>query len=61
MNIPDDVLALLREPSLCYVSTIMPDGSPQLTQPGNAAGLAYYLCTAAAAGARPTVISSLSA
>ena len=30
-------------------------GSPQLTQPGNAAGLAYYLCTAAAAGARPTV------
>jgi PPOX class probable F420-dependent enzyme len=32
VNIPDDVLALLREPSLCYVSTIMPDGSPQLTQ-----------------------------
>lgn len=32
MNIPDDVLARLREPSLCYVSTLMPDGSPQLTQ-----------------------------
>jgi PPOX class probable F420-dependent enzyme len=32
VNIPDDLLALLREPSLCYVSTIMPDGSPQLTQ-----------------------------
>jgi PPOX class probable F420-dependent enzyme len=32
VNIPDDVLALLREPSLCYVSTLMPDGSPQLTQ-----------------------------
>ena len=30
-------------------------GSPQLTQPGNAAGLSYYLCTAAASGARPTV------
>jgi PPOX class probable F420-dependent enzyme len=32
VNIPDDLLTLLREPSLCYVSTIMPDGSPQLTQ-----------------------------
>ena len=34
-------------------------GSPQLTQPGNAAGLAYYLCTAATAvvGTRPTVSS----
>lgn len=30
-------------------------GSPQLTQPGNGAGLAYYLCTAAASGPRPTV------
>jgi hypothetical protein len=30
-------------------------GSPHLTQPGNRAGLAYYLCTAAAKGARPTV------
>ena len=30
-------------------------GSPQLTQPGNQAGLAYYLCAAAAVGARPTV------
>jgi len=34
-------------------------GSPQLTQPNNAAGLAYYLCTAAAppTGSRPTVAS----
>ncbi|HEY2734304.1 MAG TPA: PPOX class F420-dependent oxidoreductase, partial [Polyangiales bacterium] len=24
--------ALLRGPSVCYLSTIMPDGSPQLTQ-----------------------------
>jgi len=31
-------------------------GSPQLTQPSNGAGLAYYLCTAAAAaGTRPSV------
>jgi len=30
-------------------------GSPQLTQPGNGAGLAYYLCTAAASGTRPSV------
>jgi PPOX class probable F420-dependent enzyme len=32
LKLPDTLLALLREPSLCYVSTIMPDGSPQLTQ-----------------------------
>jgi hypothetical protein len=32
-------------------------GSPQLTQPNNGAGLAYYLCAAAASGARPTVTS----
>jgi PPOX class probable F420-dependent enzyme len=32
MTIPDDVLALLRGPCLCYVATTMPDGSPQLTQ-----------------------------
>ena len=32
MNLPDDLLALLRQPSLCYLSTLMPDGSPQLTQ-----------------------------
>ena len=32
MELPDGLLALLRLPSLCYVSTLMPDGSPQLTQ-----------------------------
>jgi len=32
MNLPDDVLSLLRQPSTCYLSTIMADGSPQLTQ-----------------------------
>jgi PPOX class probable F420-dependent enzyme len=30
--IPDDLLDLLRRPCLCFVATVMPDGSPQLTQ-----------------------------
>ena len=32
MNLPDSLLALLRLPSPCYLSTLMPDGSPQQTQ-----------------------------
>ena len=32
VTLPDDLLALLRRPSPCYISTLMPDGSPQLTQ-----------------------------
>jgi len=32
VELPDGLLALLRLPSTCYVSTLMPDGSPQLTQ-----------------------------
>ncbi|MEV4760947.1 PPOX class F420-dependent oxidoreductase [Micromonospora sp. NPDC049559] len=32
MDLPDGLLALLNQPSICYVSTLMPDGSPQLTQ-----------------------------
>jgi PPOX class probable F420-dependent enzyme len=32
MDLPDDLLALLRGPALCYLATTMPDGSPQLTQ-----------------------------
>jgi PPOX class probable F420-dependent enzyme len=28
----DELLALLRQPSLCYLATTMPDGSPQITQ-----------------------------
>jgi PPOX class probable F420-dependent enzyme len=32
MNLPDGLLALLRQPSPCYLATSMPDGSPQLTQ-----------------------------
>ena len=32
MTLPDGLIALLRQPSPCYLSTLMPDGSPQLTQ-----------------------------
>ena len=32
MKLTDDLLALLRQPSICYLATSMPDGSPQLTQ-----------------------------
>lgn len=32
MELPEDLLALLRAPSTCYLATTMPDGSPQLTQ-----------------------------
>jgi PPOX class probable F420-dependent enzyme len=32
MNLPDELLRLLRAPSPCFVSTLMPDGSPQLTE-----------------------------
>jgi PPOX class probable F420-dependent enzyme len=30
--LPDELLDLIGRPSLCFVATIMPDGSPQLTQ-----------------------------
>jgi PPOX class probable F420-dependent enzyme len=32
VKLPDDLLALLKEPSTCYLATSMADGSPQLTQ-----------------------------
>ncbi len=32
MDLPDTVVAMLRTAALCYVATVMPDGSPQLTQ-----------------------------
>ena len=32
MKLTDDLLALLRQPSICYLATTMADGSPQLTQ-----------------------------
>lgn len=28
----EDLVALLRRPATCYVATVMPDGSPQVTQ-----------------------------
>lgn len=32
MHLPPELLALLRRPSVCFLATSMPDGSPQLTQ-----------------------------
>jgi len=32
VNLPDGLVDLLRKPSLCFVTTLMPDGSPQITQ-----------------------------
>jgi PPOX class probable F420-dependent enzyme len=32
MDLPDELVTLLRTPALCYVATVMPNGSPQLTQ-----------------------------
>ena len=32
LKLSQDLLDLLHQPSTCYVATLMPDGSPQLTQ-----------------------------
>lgn len=32
MNLPDGLIALLRQPSPCFLTTLMPDGSPQMTE-----------------------------
>jgi len=32
VKLPDGLLALLRQPSTCYIATTMADGSPQMTQ-----------------------------
>ena len=32
MILPETLLTLLRQPSLCYIATTMPDGSPQLSE-----------------------------
>ncbi len=32
VKLPDDLLVLLRRASPCFISTTMPDGSPQMTQ-----------------------------
>ena len=32
MNLPEGLIAVLRQPSPCFLATLMPDGSPQLTR-----------------------------
>lgn len=32
MKLSNELIELLQKPALCYVGSIMPDGSPQLTQ-----------------------------
>jgi PPOX class probable F420-dependent enzyme len=32
MRLPDGFLDLLRKPSPCFITTLMPDGSPQMTE-----------------------------
>jgi PPOX class probable F420-dependent enzyme len=32
VQLTDDLLTLLRQPSICYIATSMADGSPQVTQ-----------------------------
>jgi PPOX class probable F420-dependent enzyme len=32
VNLPEDLIAVLRQPSPCFLATLMPDGSPQMTQ-----------------------------
>jgi PPOX class probable F420-dependent enzyme len=32
LPLPDELVELLRRPSPCFLATVMPDGSPQLTQ-----------------------------
>ena len=32
MKLPQDLVDLLRRPSVCFIATTMPDGSPQLTE-----------------------------
>jgi len=32
VEMPEGLIALLRKPSPCFLATVMPDGSPQMTQ-----------------------------
>lgn len=32
MNLPESLHSLLRQPSTCFLTTLMPDGSPQMSQ-----------------------------
>jgi len=31
-SLPEDLITLMRQPSPCFLSTVMPDGSSHLTQ-----------------------------
>lgn len=32
MNLPEGLVSLLHQPSVCFLTTLMPDGAPQMTQ-----------------------------
>ncbi len=32
MDLPEDLVALLHQPCVCFLATVMPDGAPQLTE-----------------------------
>jgi PPOX class probable F420-dependent enzyme len=32
VDLPENLIDLLRQPSICFVTTLMPDGSPQITE-----------------------------
>jgi PPOX class probable F420-dependent enzyme len=32
MNLPNDLIAVLRDRAICFVTTLMPDGAPHVTQ-----------------------------
>jgi PPOX class probable F420-dependent enzyme len=32
VNLSEDLITVLRQPSPCFLATVMPDGSPQMTQ-----------------------------
>jgi len=34
VTLPLDLVTLLQRPSLCYITILMSDGSPQMTQTG---------------------------
>lgn len=47
ISLPDGLLALLRQASPCFIATLMPDGSPQLTQTWVDTGGAHILINTA--------------
>jgi PPOX class probable F420-dependent enzyme len=32
MDLPEELVELLRKPSFCFITTLMPDGSPQISE-----------------------------